>query len=52
MKCLLFSLVGDVTAYGYYAGGARLEYGERQNEERLFAFSKAQGKMPETGGEI
>jgi len=52
MKCLRVSLLGDISVLGYYAGGARFEYGEQQQLERLTPLSKIPKKTLETGGEI
>jgi len=45
-------LVGAISEFGCYAGGARFEYGEQQGQEMQTAFSKTLKKMSETGGEI
>jgi hypothetical protein len=48
----MVSSVSDVSEFGYYAGGARFEYGERHGRERLATVCGMPWKMLETGGEI
>jgi hypothetical protein len=49
---LFVFLAGDVSEFGYYAGGARFEYGEKQGPAGLTAGSMMARKLPEGGGEI
>ena len=52
MKRFLVSLIGTALGVGYYVGGARFEYGEKQRQERLTVFSKEIRRISEPGGEI